>query len=193
MTMNDVGNSDYLTPEEIERRIFSLSAADCVRLVRIAGIYSGGSDWSPADLMQEAFVAVLERRRWRPDLDTTVFLTGVMRSLAHARRKGRRANALDHAMSGGEALHGELDALADDDDRDPAEAVAAEQELLIVLKRLEEIFDGDDEVGRVILGRASGETPAEIKAALGMNQTQYETVCRRLLRAYQTQLKVQRT
>jgi hypothetical protein len=58
------------------------------------------------------------------------------------------------------------------------------------MERLEKCFDGDVEVLGVIRGRANGESPSAIKAALGMSQTQYETVCRRMLRGYQTRVKV---
>lgn len=190
--MTEVPYCKYLTDKEIEERIYALSAADCVRLERIAGTYSDGTDWSAGDLMQEAFVAVLERRQWRADLDTLVFLTGVMRSLAHSRRKAQRIAPLDRALGSGDEVVEALDHLMARDEENPSEIASAEEVLQEFVDRLEKCFEGDSEVHRVIHGRASGESPAAIKAALGMSQSQYETVCRRLLRGYQTRMKVRK-
>jgi DNA-directed RNA polymerase specialized sigma24 family protein len=191
--VDSLAQHKYLNSLEIESRMQGLSAADCVRLERIAGVFAYSAGWSGSDLMQEAFVAALQRRRWRADLDTTVFLTGVMRSLAHSRQKQQRRSALDQAMAGDAASSDELERLSGDADQDPGKLLEAEQEHSSFLQELMQVFEGDQEVLRVIAGRASGASAAEIKNALGMNQTQYESVCRRLLRGYQQKLKVQRT
>jgi DNA-directed RNA polymerase specialized sigma24 family protein len=182
----------YLNSEEIKSRLQALSAADCVRLERIAAVFAYGGGWSASDLMQEAFVAALQRRRWRADLNTTVFLTGVMRSLAHSRHKQRRRSVLDRALADEDASSNELDRLAAESDQDPGQALEAEQEQLGLLDALMRLFADDEDVLHVITGRVGGATVAEIKIKLGMNQTQYESVCRRLLRGYQQKLKVQR-
>ncbi len=190
MNMTESAACKYLTDKEIEGRIFALTAADCVRLERVAATYASGTGWSAGDLMQEALVAALERRQWRKDLETLVFLTGIMRSLAHARHKARRSAPLDRAMASGDETTDELEELNAGDEANPEEIASSEQELRNFVEQLGKCFEGDTEVLRVIQGRANGESPAAIKAALAMNQTQYETVCRRLLRGYQTRMKV---
>lgn len=180
----------YLTDDEIVHRINAIDAATAVRLERTAAIYAWGTEWSHADLLQEAFVAALERRQWRADLDAVVFLNGVMRSLAHARRKHAKVSALDRAVAGGEDHHEKLLEIPAEDVTDPADILQTEESLSHLIERLTQCFEGDAQVQRVIRGRAAGELPAAIRADLGLNASQYETVCRRMLRGYQTRMKV---
>jgi DNA-directed RNA polymerase specialized sigma24 family protein len=178
--------TQYLEPSEIERRIAALTIADCLRLETAGRIYASGTGWSPADLLQEAILAALERRRWRADLSTTVFLIGVMRSLASTKRKTQRLNALDRAL----ATEGAEEGLAHTaSDSSPEDAVAQDQDAEAFMNSLTKLFADDAQVQRVILGRATGEPPTETKAALGLNQSEYETVCRRLVRRYQSKTK----
>jgi hypothetical protein len=189
-TVAEILDSKYLTDDEIVRRINAIDAATAVRLERMATIYAYGTGWSHADLLQEAFIAALERRQWRADLDTVVFLSGAMRSLAHAKRKHAKVSALDRAVAGGEDHHEKLQEIPAEDETDPAEILQTEELLSQLVERLTECFEGDSQVQRVICGRAAGETPAAIRADLRLSQSQYETVCRRMLRGYQTRMKV---
>jgi DNA-directed RNA polymerase specialized sigma24 family protein len=187
--MPEVRKDPYLTPAEVEARIEAVTAADCIRLEGIARIYADGTGWDPADLLQEAFVAALSRRRWRADLGLVVFLVGIMRSLAHSRRKGARLDPMGRSLTSQEESEAALEALADSREREPSELAAAEQEADQTLKRLMAWFKSDPEVLTVLRGRARGDSPAEIRADLRMNQTQYESVCRRMLRGYQSYQK----
>src|ERR1700693_744266 len=113
-------DTGYLTDADIVQRIKGIDAATAVRLERVAAIYNYGTEWSAADLLQEAFIAALERRQWRAELDTLVFLTGVMRSLAHAKRKHGKVSALDRATSGGgENQEAQLQAIPDGEENRP--------------------------------------------------------------------------
>jgi hypothetical protein len=58
-----------------------------------------------------------------------------------------------------------------------------------LLNRLEQMFADDFQVLRVIQGRALGESAGEIRSALVVTESQYETICRRLLRGYQNSIK----
>jgi len=120
------GTSGYLADDEIVHRITTIDAAAAVRLHRMAAIYAHGTEWSPDDLLQEAFVAALERRQWRADLDTVVFLNGVMRSLAHANRKHRKVSALDRTVAGGEDHQQGLEEIPGGEGTDPAEISEAD-------------------------------------------------------------------
>ena len=183
----------HLSDAEIRHRLDGLSAHDCWRLEQAAYIYADGTGYSPADLLQEAFVAALSRRAWRADLDTQVFLTGVMRSLAFSRRKAQRVDALDSGLQhGNEESERLLSELAFDDAHDPLSVLAEDQAQIALLDRLEQLFSGDPSVLRVIRGRALGEPASEIRSALGVTESQYETICRRLLRSYQSHMKVER-
>lgn len=180
----------YLTDDEIVHRISAIDAASAVRLERMAAIYAYRTEWAPGDLLQEAFVAALERRQWRADLNTVVFLNGVMRSLSHAKRKHGKVSALDRAVAVGENHDERLKEIPDSERTDPAEISEAEDSLEHLVEQLMQCFEGDAQVQRVIRGRAAGESPAAIRADLGLSPSQYETVCRRMLRGYQARMKV---
>ena len=180
----------YLNQQEIEQSIAALSSADSVRLERVARVYADGTEWTAADLLQEAFLAALTRRQWRTDLSATVFLIGVMRSLAYAKRKSQRFDPIDSALADKvDSSDEQLEGLAGGELEDPSEILVASEELEKFVNALIAEFGDDSDVLIVINGRAAGDTPAQIRKALGMNQSQYETVCRRLLRGYQSKLK----
>jgi hypothetical protein len=189
--MPAVTKDRWLSVEEVEARIQAVTAADCIRLERMARVYSEGTDWSPADLLQEAFVAALSRRQWRADLDLTVFLVGVMRSLASSKRKSIKRDPLAHTADAAEPEEEELAHVGDDPERDPGAIAAADEEAERALRGLTDWFGADSEVQTVLRGRARGDGAAEIRAALRMNQTQYESVCRRMLRGYVAYKKAQ--
>ncbi len=183
----------YLSDAEVLHRLDGLSSSDCWRLEQAARIYADGTSYSEGDLLQEAFVAALSRRAWRADLSTRVFLTGVMRSLAFSRRKAQRVDAMDAGLrSSAEKGERELDALATDDSHDPSAVLAEHQAQQTLLSRLELLFAEDVQVLRVIRGRAWGDSAGEIRMALGVTESQYETICRRLLRGYQSSIRVER-
>jgi DNA-directed RNA polymerase specialized sigma24 family protein len=188
-----LSETGYLTDADIVQRINSIDAAAAVRLERIAAVYIYGTEWSAADLLQEAFVAALERREWRADLDTVVFLTGVMRSLAYSKRKHGKVSALDRAASRGrDDQDAQLQEIPDGEENRPDRILETHESLSRLVERLTACFAGDAQAERVIRGRAAGEEASAIRADLGLNQSQYETVCRRLLRGYQAQVKVNR-
>ena len=177
---------NYLSPAQVKRRLDALSASDCWRLQQVARIYADGTSWSAADLLQEAFVAALDRRSWRLDLETTVFLSGVMRSLAFSRRKSALVDALDAGLGGAsDDPEAALAALPAEESQEPGAVLSAEEDRHVFLDRLEQMFADDPQVLRVIEGRALGESAHEIRSTLAVTESQYETICRRLLRRYQ--------
>lgn len=179
-------NDRYLTKEEIDARIQAVTTADCIRLERMARVYADGTGWLPADLLQEAFVATLSRRRWRADLELSVFMMGVMRSLAFSRRKSAKHDPMQLSSTGaGDETENELRLLADAIELSPSELVVSEQDAVHTLEGLAAWFESDVEILAVLRGRIRGDSPTEIRTALRMNQTQYESVCRRMLRGYE--------
>jgi DNA-directed RNA polymerase specialized sigma24 family protein len=191
VNMAEADATTYLAPAEVEKRIHALTRADCVRLVRLGALYAAGTTWTPTELLQEAMVAALERRQWRADLNTTVFLVGVMKSLSYSKRKSQRTSALDYALANADRAEDESSYSVElESNNDPARLLQEEQQAASLLNQLDEYFADDAEVLRVIRDRIAGESPASTKTALGMNQRQYETVCRRLLRGYQNRIKV---
>ena len=180
----------YLTPDEVEQRIRALTPADCLRLERLGRGYAWGSSWTAEDLRQEAIEAALCRRQWRADLTTIAFLVGAMKSIAHSKRKSASVAHLDLAMVQGDMGTEELTSV--EHGANPAQVLEEEQGADLLLTKLMAHFANDPEVQRVIKGRMAGEAPAAIKGVLGLNQSQYETVCRRLTREYHN-IKVEKS
>jgi hypothetical protein len=72
-----------LSPAEIVKAISSLADGDKTALVKIAGAYARKTPYTGEDLIQEAFARVLEgRRAWPKEVSVTLFLGGVVRSIA---------------------------------------------------------------------------------------------------------------
>jgi DNA-directed RNA polymerase specialized sigma24 family protein len=68
---------------EVSRALRDLSAGHKTLLVKIARAYARKTSYSYEDLIQEALTRVLEgKRAWPRNLPVTVFLRGVMRSIA---------------------------------------------------------------------------------------------------------------
>ena len=179
----------FLAEEEVQERLDRMTDADCWKLAKVADILADGTGWSGEDLVQEAFLAATERRSWRADLTLEVFFTGVIRSLIHARRKAQKRNALDRGLKGDEEKRTlKLAKVPNANPDDPQQLMDEEQDAQAFLDRLKRAFEGDESVLRVIEGRANGETAAQIREALGVDASQYETICRRLTR-YRNQTK----
>ncbi|WP_162136955.1 RNA polymerase sigma factor [Magnetospirillum molischianum] len=146
------------------------------RLTRGARLRCLGTDYGPDDLLQEAIRRILDGQRTVPsDQPFVACLMQVMRSIAWASRKRLRAVAKEAE-------------LVQMEDTVPSPTPTPEQEAASndACARLNEVivdmFGDDDEAQAVLMGRVDGMTPAEIKAAFGMNQTTYDTALRRIRR-----------
>lgn len=156
-----------------QRRLYKY--ADSFALMysyKLVGVFTGD------DLFNEAFIRTFDgRRRWRKDsVDFFGHLYGVISSIAnewsnkklegklhkvHQDKEGK--NPIDNLASSGQKFE---------------ETLAAKEEI----GRIEKYFEGDSQAQEVIDGWGSGWGGSEIKEVLGFNQTQYETIVKRIRR-----------
>lgn len=179
----------FISHDEVVRRLLAITTEDSLRLSLIGDIYAAGTGMTGSDLRQEAFVAALERRRWREDLSLIQFITGVMKSLAHSSRKSEKIRPLDRALATGSTGQEEMDRVQGSEEGQPEDEAVSDEAERCLLENLEKVFQDDAEVLLVIERRLAGDSPSQVKVALGMNQTKYETVCRRLLRRFRKHIR----
>ncbi len=159
-----------------------ISRMDFLRLKTIARWHARGlpPDVAWDDLLQEALTRVIVGSRRKPEAVSMVaFLAGIMRSLRaeHWRRVrggpgSRETLRIDHQdLSRATAL------------RDPAAdleraLIAREQ-----LGAIEQLFAGDPVALRILAGSAEGHSAAQIRAALKISKTEYDSARKRMRRA----------
>lgn len=171
--------------DDLVERISALTTDAHQRLQLAARRLSAGLRIAPEDLLQKAFLHVLEGQRRCPGVvDIVTFMYGVMRSLASSERKSAYRHP-EVELSEPEIAHPGLENPPNDcGDLDPAKLVVEEAAAQNLMRQLEEYFADDEDVQLLILSRVDGDTPAESKALLGKSDKGYATACKRLRRGY---------
>lgn len=150
-----------------------LTVAARVRLVRVAQRFAFGCSYSPEDLLQQAAVrALADGRTFASHDDMLSYLMNAMRSVAFDERKKTQTHALDAA----EPI---------DDDGVPApglrshpgaadEVMREEQDegRITVLRQL---VAQNENAALVLEGLLDGMKAAEIRDALGLSSTEYDS------------------
>ena len=157
------------TPEHDQAyiAIASLMKADRIRLLRIAQRYAFGCALSPEDLLQEAVARTLSGARvYKATLGIVGFLAGAMKSIAFDERKKTQTHALDLAVSDGDLDDPIPDLNAE---RSDSEEGAERIELLRLLVK------NNENAALVFEGLLEGLKAAEIRDALGLTVTEYES------------------
>jgi DNA-directed RNA polymerase specialized sigma24 family protein len=160
------------SPAEIALVLGLVSEMDVLRLKTIARLYARGlpADLGWADLLQEAFARVLDGSRRRPpDLAMVVFLAGVMRSLKS--EYWRRASIESRFQELREIEP--IDPIAD-----PERTMSALQEL----DAIDRLFADDPVILQIIAGIGEGLSAEQIRAAIGISQTEYDSARKRMRR-----------
>ncbi len=172
-----------LLPSQTALALGMASEMELLRLKTIARVYARGlpPDVAWDDLLQEALTRTFSGARRRPEGVTMVaFVTGIMRSLRseHWRRVlkrsgGRDALRIDRIGSGSREL----------DPRDPApgpeRSLSAQQELTAI----ERLFAHDLVALNIIAGLGQGFSAEQIRGAMGISKTDYDSARRRMRRA----------
>jgi DNA-directed RNA polymerase specialized sigma24 family protein len=124
-------------------------------LNRIARIYAKKTNLGHDDLLQEAYMRVLDgRRAWPRSVEVVPFLAGVMKSVAWDWR----------VQSHGEEVDPDTVGVED-------HSAAAKLEL----QKLLAIFDDDPIAQKIIIAMMEGSRGGELKEISGLTQTEYET------------------
>lgn len=174
----------YATEAEVREAVGRLGDADLERLRRYAdlraralaalGLGIGGSD-----LLQEALSRTLAgKRKWPKSVKFVQHLLGAVRSISSGLAKRMKGVVVETDLLGdgeGDESHGiELASpLAD-----PERLAAVHEELA----HIEQLFSSDERALLVIEGLKDRMEGPEIKEWLGLSQTEFETVMKRLRR-----------
>lgn len=167
-----------LCPSETALALELVSATDLLRLKTLARLQARGLPPEVAwdDLLQEALTRVLTGARRKPAAVAMVaFIAGIMRSLRSEywhRARARSAAEGARAAPAAQAPQAPVEA------PDPERALAAAQALAAIGK----LFEDDAVVLGIILGLAEGLAAEEIRLAMGLTRTDYDSARRRLRR-----------
>jgi DNA-directed RNA polymerase specialized sigma24 family protein len=160
-----------------------VSNCDLLRLKVIARLHGRSlpPDVCWADLLQEAFARVLDGSRTIPSgVPTVAFLAGVMRSIkAEHWRRRRRATQQQPVLASEYQLVQAETAEACDPQPDPERWLIAAQEL----QAIGTLFAHDPVALQIIAGLGDGLSAEEIRRALGLGKTDYDSARRRMRRA----------
>jgi DNA-directed RNA polymerase specialized sigma24 family protein len=186
-----------IRPTETALALKLVTEMDLLRLKTLARLHARGlpPDVSWEDLLQEALTRVLTGDRKVPrDVSPVAFLAGVMRSLRsehwrrfEAGRGGGRGRRRAGAPSDYRAYRTRAAALravdrevgeAPDPAADPERSVVAMQEL----NAIERLFAADPVALGIIDGLGEGLAPEQIRSALGLSKTDYDSARRRMRR-----------
>jgi DNA-directed RNA polymerase specialized sigma24 family protein len=156
---------------------------DLLRLKVIARLHGRSlpPDVSWADLLQEAMARVLDgSRAVPPGVPTIAFLAGVMRSIkAEYWRRRRRATAQQPLLATEYQVTAAVTVEACDPQPDPERWLIAAQQI----EAIGTLFSQDSVALQIIVGLADGLTAEEIRHALGMSKTDYDSARKRMRRA----------
>ncbi len=169
--------SCHRSPEELRSLIETMSDQNLARLTAVAARLARTADWTtPQDLLHSAYLAAISGDRKCPvGVNPLTFLMGAMRSiLDNERGKDRRADTTD---------------LEDDQHQDlvvnleTPERMRERLDSILELKHaITKEFGEDDRPFMVFEGRMEGMSRPEIRDMLGMQQTEFESLERRLRR-----------
>lgn len=163
---------EFADAAEVSRALASLTAADQIRLKRLAQYRTTGLrdlDWR--DLLHDAVDRTLSgRRRWPRGVPFLVFMQQTMRSLAHEHWRRR--------VEGPEVSGSSRDETVADDTPTPEQQVVARELLAHILN----LFSGDAPALAVLAGLADDKSPAIVIAEAGIDQTAYDSARRRIRR-----------
>ena len=171
---------DVATQKECAAALRQLSDEDYERLEKIARLRVTGLHavaWR--DLLHEAIERLLDgRRQWPRNVPLIVFLRETMRSIAsdHWRRLHHSVVVTEAVIGADGESNGRAVANAIDETAQPERRASAEE----TLDRIEKAFEGDGEALRVLAAKAGGREPQEIQQEIGMNETQYASILRRI-------------
>jgi len=174
---------DALSVDEVRSALEALTPADEALLIKAAKFFCEINSLSePMSLLQEALTRALEGgRKCRRNLAFVPFLYGSMRSIAHSAAKSAKRSKIDAFAEPDEEAEEELSA-------DAIELVTPEREAAArdALQRINDLFKGDEEILLLLYAMADGLKGKELRESLGWNETQHNSIRRRMMRKSET-------
>ncbi len=179
--MDPLVDTRILRASETALALKLLTEMDLLRLKTLARLHARGlpPDVGWDDLLQEAITRVLTGARRCPrGVVLVAFLAGIMRSLKseHWRRAAGNSARIT-GLRAGSARSGR-DAALRDPAPDPEHALIAAEELQSIAR----LFADDAVVLRIIAGLGEGLTAEQIRLAMGLPKTDYDSARKRMRR-----------
>ena len=184
MKSGRIPEDEAATEEEIVEAFEALSESDLMRLSKYADLFALRYSYklvgvfTGEDLFQEAVLRTFDgRRHWRKDsVGFFGHLYGVISSIANE-WSNKNIEGKFHKVLQDKEGQNPIDNLASSSQK-TEKSLAAKAEIGIIEKH----FEGDSQALEVIDGWGSEWGGPEIKEVLGLNQTQYETIVKRIRR-----------
>jgi len=169
---------DALSESELKSTIDAMTDADWVRIDMAAKRFSKIYQVNYQELQNESFLRALDGRRKCPrDVPVTIFLANTMKSIASKRGLSpRKIDALQHNAN-----------VDMSDDMNHLGHISTPENEVMASKLLDDIvtlFNGDDEAEMFIMCEQDGLTKLEIKEALDIDTTKYDSIKKRIRRKY---------
>jgi hypothetical protein len=184
-----VADEDAATPDEVRMALEALGEADLLRLerharYRIRGLGRKAVGRDHNDLLGQAIQDTLdpERRRWNKKVPFVRYLLGAMRSISS---HWREQFDVDEAFLESELLRPTgKGGVFNPFDRVRSEAPSAERLLFAKeeVERIEKAVSSDNVVSEIMASLRMGLSPGEIRDALHLSVTEYETAMKRFRR-----------
>jgi DNA-directed RNA polymerase specialized sigma24 family protein len=158
-----------LRPAETALALGMVSGIELLRLKTIARVYARGL---PPDV-------ILGARQQPEGVTMVAFVAGIMRSLKaeHWRRVGRRSGGSE-AVRLDRIGDGSRDVDLPDPAPGPERSLSAQQEL----RAIESLFADDPVVLKIIAGLGQGLSAEQIRGAMGISKSDYDSARRRMRR-----------
>lgn len=176
-----------LSREDLVEAIRKLTAADWIRLNKVAALYSAGRPIAPKDLLQEAFARAMDGRQCPIDVTVVKFLAEAMRSIAHG--EGDKVEHRLVLVSASETDGNGQEAFAFPDASPNAEQCMVSDETVAEIRGAILALFADDEHAQFIAeGLMDGIDGEDLRALCGLEATAYNSkrrlVRRRIEKAY---------
>ena len=140
---------------EIAQAIKSLAVEHKTALIKVARVYARRTVYGHEDLIQEAFMRVLDgRREWPRGLHVVPFLCGVMRSIAWDWRLEVRDEGVEMEATGSEE----------------GQAIAR-----LDAQKVIDLFKDDPIAQKILIGMVDGARGEDLRELSGLTRTEYES------------------
>jgi DNA-directed RNA polymerase specialized sigma24 family protein len=148
--------------DEIRMIFQTITDAQKTALMKIAKIYAGKTRYGHQDLIQEAYMRVLDgRRQWPRNVGVVPFLGNVMRSIKYDWRVQNHDDDVDVDSIGVE---------------DHAAAARVDIQKIIAL------FDDDPVARKILMARMKGVSGEELRQISALTKTEFESKCTKIRR-----------
>jgi RNA polymerase sigma-70 factor (ECF subfamily) len=170
-----------LTQVEVKRSIAVLTAADWLRLHKVARALCRAAAFDADDLLQEAFQRALDgTRQCARTLDIVQFLVGVMRSIASDWRKARRRRP-EMSLVTETGTWQEVVLWVRDTSPVADEVLMVNEEAARLQEAIFALFVDDCLAQRLLEGIMDGLAGAQLRSLTGLSETEFASK-RRLIR-----------